>query len=76
MLTRVDLSRRWRCSTRKVDRMREQGLLAWVDLSQGRGARPCLRFRLADIEALETSMVKGPVMGARREAMSNCQDGQ
>ncbi len=64
MLTRDALSKRWKCSTRKVDRMREQGMLAWVDLSQGRGARPCVRFRLADIEALEARMVKGPVMEA------------
>jgi|WetSurMetagenome_2_1015567.scaffolds.fasta_scaffold527272_1 hypothetical protein len=68
MITRFDLAKRWKCSTRKVDRMREQGLLAWVDLTQGRGARPCVRFRLADIEALESRMVMGPVMEARREA--------
>ena len=37
MITRFDLAKRWKCSTRKVDRMREQGLLAWVDLTQGRG---------------------------------------
>jgi len=65
MITRVDLAKRWRCSTRKVDRLREEGVLAWVDLSQGRGGRPCVRFRLADIEALEASMVKGPVIKAR-----------
>ena len=47
--------------------MREQGLLAWVDLTEGRGG-PCVRFRLADIEALESRMVMGPVMEARREA--------
>jgi hypothetical protein len=68
MITRFDLAKRWKCSTRKVDRMREQGLLAWVDLTQGRGARPCVRFRLADIEALESRMVMSPVMEARREA--------
>ena len=68
MITRFDLAKRWKCSTRKVDRMREQGLLAWVDLTQGRGARPCVRFRLTDIEALESRMVMGPVMEARREA--------
>jgi len=67
MLTRFVLAKRWKCSTRKVDRMREQGLLAWVDLSQGRGARPLVRFRLGDIEVLEARMVKGPLMEARRE---------
>jgi hypothetical protein len=68
MITRFDLAKRWKCSTRKVDRMRGQGLLAWVDLTQGRGARPCVRFRLAAIEALESRMVMGPVMEARGEA--------
>lgn len=65
MITRYDLAKRWNCSTRKVDRMRADGLLGWIDLSEGRGARPCVRFRLADIEALEARMVKGPVMEAR-----------
>jgi hypothetical protein len=68
MITRFDLAKRWRCSTRKVDRMREEGLLPWVDLSGGRGARACVRFRLADIEALEAGMVKGPVIKALRKA--------
>jgi hypothetical protein len=67
MLTRLDLAKRWKCSTRKVDRMREQGLLGWFDLSQGRGARPCVRFRLADIESLESRMIKGPLMEVRRK---------
>lgn len=53
MITRFDLAERWKCSTRKVDRVREQGLLAWVDLSQGRGGRPCVRFRLEDVEEYE-----------------------
>lgn len=66
MITRFDLAKRWKCSTRKVDRMRGQGLLPWVDLTQGRGTRPCVRFRIGDIEALEARMVKGPVMEARR----------
>jgi light-regulated signal transduction histidine kinase (bacteriophytochrome) len=74
MITRFDLAKRWKCSTRKVDRMREQGLLAWVDLTRGRGAGPCARFRLADIEALESRMVMGPVMEARREASLTMSD--
>jgi hypothetical protein len=67
-ITRSDLAKRWHTSTRTIDRKRELGLLPWVDLAQGRGARPCVRFRLADIEALEARMVKGPVAEARREA--------
>jgi hypothetical protein len=29
------------------------GLLPWIDLAQGRGGRPQIRFRLQDIEAFE-----------------------
>ena len=52
-LTRPNLARRWNCSIRKVDRLRKEGLLPWVDLSQGRGGRPCVRFNMEDIEAYE-----------------------
>lgn len=69
MITRLELAKRWKCSARKVDRMRKEGLLPWVDLSQGRGARPCVRFRLVDIEILEARMVKGPVMESRQAAL-------
>jgi hypothetical protein len=53
MITRFELAKRWKCPTRKVDRVREQGLLPWVDLSRGRGGRPCVRFRLEDVEEYE-----------------------
>ena len=53
MITSFDLAKRWKCSIRKVDRIRKDGLLAWIDLSQGRGGRPCVRFRLEDVEAYE-----------------------
>ncbi len=53
MITRFELAKRWKCSTRKIDRIRKDGLLAWVDLSQGRGGRPCVRFHLEDVEAYE-----------------------
>ena len=41
---------------RTVDRKRLDGLLAWIDLSGGRGRRPQVRFRLADIEEFEQRM--------------------
>jgi len=53
MLSRVELARRWGTSKRTVDRKREMGLLPWLDLSQGRGGRPQVRFRLEDILAFE-----------------------
>lgn len=62
-LTRRDLARRWNCSIRKVDRIRKDGLLAWVDLSQGRGGRPCVRFNLEDVEAFERRARLSPVEG-------------
>jgi len=60
-ITRVELARRWAVCVRTIDRKRELGELPWVDVAQGRGARPCVRFRLADIEALENRLTKGPV---------------
>jgi hypothetical protein len=53
LLTRVELAKRWATSERTVDRKRMLGLLPWLDLSGGRGKRPLVRFRLADIEAYE-----------------------
>lgn len=67
LITRMDLAKRWQISMRTIDRKRRLGLVPWVDLAQGQGARPCVRFRLADIETLESRMVKGPVMEARRD---------
>lgn len=63
-LTRCDLAKRWNGSTRKVDKVRKEGLLAWVDLSQGRGGRPCVRFNLEDVEAFERRARLCPVEGA------------
>ncbi len=59
-LTREDLAKRWNASTRTVDRLRQHGLIPWVDLSAGRGARPLVRFRLADVEDYEKAMRQAP----------------
>ncbi len=56
LLTRHQVAARWRTSLRTVDRKRLDGLLAWIDLSGGRGRRPQVRFRLADIEEFEQRM--------------------
>jgi len=53
MLTRRELAQRWRTTPRTIDRRRVMGLLPWIDLAQGRGGRPQIRFRLQDIEAFE-----------------------
>jgi hypothetical protein len=53
MLTRKELAQRWRTTPRTVDRRRMLGLLPWIDLTQGRGSRPQIRFRLEDIVEYE-----------------------
>lgn len=60
-ITRSELAKRWKVCVRTIDRKRELGELPWVDVAQGRGARPCVRFKLSDIEALENRMAKRPV---------------
>jgi hypothetical protein len=70
LITRKDLARRWHTSTRTIDRQRERGLIPWIDLSQGKGLRPCVRFRLADIEALELHLCgQGQSVEAQRETV-------
>lgn len=54
--TRQELAARWKTSVRTIDRRRELGLLPWVDLAGGRGNRPCVRFKLSDIEHYEEKM--------------------
>lgn len=44
--TRRKLAKRYDVSERTVDRWREQGLIAWLDLSGGKGKRPTVRFTL------------------------------
>lgn len=53
LLTRFKLANRWGCSTKKIDRLREQGLLPWVDLTAGLGKRPSVRLRRADVLSFE-----------------------
>jgi hypothetical protein len=52
--TRNQLAKRWKCSVRKIDRLRTYGLIAWIDLSGGKGTRPTVRFRMETILAFET----------------------
>ncbi|MBM4327358.1 MAG: DNA-binding protein [Deltaproteobacteria bacterium] len=53
LLDRNQLAERWCVSVRTVDRARQDGRLPWIDLARGRGARPCVRFRLDDVERYE-----------------------
>jgi hypothetical protein len=55
-LTRQELAVRWKTSVRTIDRRRELGLIPWVDLAGGKGSRPCVRFKLSDIEQYEEKM--------------------
>ena len=63
LLTRQELARRWRVSQRTLDRRRQNGLLAWIDVAMGRGSRPVVRFRIGDVEAAEAGMQMGPGRG-------------
>ena len=60
LITREELARRWRLSVKSVDRRRKDGALPWVDVALGRGARPAVRFRVEDIERLETEARMAP----------------
>jgi hypothetical protein len=52
LLTRQELAERWQCSSRTLDRLRDQGRLPWLNIASG-NRRPLIRFRLADIEEFE-----------------------
>jgi len=53
--TRKEVADRWGCTPRTVDRRRRAGVLPWVDLAGGRGARPMVRFKIEDIKEYETA---------------------
>ena len=53
LLTRLTLAKRWNCSGKKVDRLRQSGLLPWIDLTAGLGKRPSVRIRLIDVLSFE-----------------------
>ncbi len=60
LLNRNDLAERWGTSVRTIDRKRKDGLIKWIDLAGGRGNRPTVRFKLADIEEYEQQMTLYP----------------
>ena len=53
LLTRSQVAEHWNCSVRKVDRLRKLGLLNWIDLTGGIGARPVVRFNPEQIAEFE-----------------------
>jgi hypothetical protein len=53
LLTRHSLATRWAVATRTVDRLRQTGRLPWIDIADGVGARPVVRFRMEDIQNYE-----------------------
>jgi hypothetical protein len=53
LLTREAVAERWSVSLRTLDRLRQDGLIPWVDLRRGRGAKPVVRFLLTDVEDYE-----------------------
>jgi hypothetical protein len=61
-ITRLELASRWGVSVRTVDRIRQSGELQWIDLRNGAGARPLVRFRIPDVEAYEAQVGQGGIM--------------
>jgi hypothetical protein len=57
-ISREELAQRWGICPRTVDRLRNNGLLPWMDLSNGQGKKPIVRFLLQDIEAYEAETRK------------------
>jgi hypothetical protein len=53
LLSKRDVAKRWGTSIKTIDRLRQSGRLAWVDVAAGRGNRPLVRFRFEDIVAFE-----------------------
>lgn len=64
LISRQRLATRWDCSCRTVDRLRSRGLIPWVDLVAGRGSKPLVRFRLADVQAYEQRFRQSPIHSA------------
>ena len=53
-LSRKELGERWNVQPKTIDRMRQRGLLPWLDLSGGKGGKTLVRFKIGDVEAYET----------------------
>lgn len=51
LLTKHDVMIRLKVCQRTVDRLRENGLLPWLNIGSGR--KPLVRFRLSDVEQFE-----------------------
>lgn len=49
ILSKKELAKKWGTSERTIDRLREDGVLPWIDLGGNRTTRPIVKFRLADI---------------------------
>lgn len=54
LLSRAELAQRWGVTAKTIDRLRKSGRLPWLDLTNGRGGKPLVRFREGDIQAYET----------------------
>lgn len=50
VLNRKEAAQALGFSLRTLDRLRESGLLPWVDASGGRGSRPAVRFFQKDLD--------------------------
>jgi len=55
------LALRWGVNAKTIDRLRKAGRLPWLDLTNGRGGKPLVRFREADVRAYETLTRMAPL---------------
>lgn len=60
-LTREQLAGRWGVTVKTVDRLRQRGLLPWMDLSGGHGKKSLVRFSIWDIQKYETRNRMAPL---------------
>jgi hypothetical protein len=66
-LSRAELAQRWGVTSKTVDRLRKTGRLPWLDLTNGQGGKPLVRFREGDILAYEALTRLAPFEGGGRQ---------
>jgi len=71
LISRSQLAERWGVNSKTLDRLRKTGRLPWLDLTNGRGGKPLVRFREEDVQAYETVTRMAPFeQGVRHNGIS------
>jgi len=53
LMSRRQLALRWGVNAKTIDRLRQRGLLPWMDVSGGHGKKRCVRFFISDVQSYE-----------------------